>query len=146
MNRPSHFHTAVFTAILMASSGLVADPPSASDFPATPPAPGPAPQLSVPTPNAQRLPNGLEVISVRRADLPLVTAQLVLRRGGEMDPLQPAGLADLTANLLIKGAAGSTAPARPGWSRPTPRRRAMTPTTTSAAWPMRCSAGPTRRA
>jgi zinc protease len=42
--------------------------------------------------------------------LPLVTAQLVLRSGGEMDPPPLAGLADLTANLLSKGAAGKTAP------------------------------------
>ncbi|CAM5495074.1 hypothetical protein RLIN73S_00368 [Rhodanobacter lindaniclasticus] len=58
----------------------------------------------------QALPNGLQVISVRRANLPLVTAQLWVRRGGEMHPPQLAGLADLTANLLSKGAAGKSAP------------------------------------
>jgi zinc protease len=110
MSRITCLRMAVFMAILLASGNLFAGPPAASDFPATPPAPGPAPQLTVPTPNAQRLANGLEVISVRRADLPLVTAQLVLRRGGEMDPPNLAGLADLTANLLSKGAAGRTAP------------------------------------
>jgi zinc protease len=83
---------------------------SAVDFPSTPPAPGPAPKLAVPTPSVQTLPNGLQVVSVRRAGLPLVTAQLVLRRGGEMDPPGLAGVADLTANLLSKGAAGKTAP------------------------------------
>ncbi len=56
------------------------------------------------------LPNGLQVISVRRAELPLVTVELVLRSGGEMDPPRLAGLAELTANLLSKGAAGKTAP------------------------------------
>jgi zinc protease len=110
MIRFTCIRTAVFTAILAASGNAVAGPAAASDFPATPPVPGPAPQLTVPTPGAQRLANGLEVISVRRADLPLVTAQLVVRRGGEMDPPQLAGLADLTANLLTKGAAGRTAP------------------------------------
>lgn len=79
-------------------------------FPTQPPAPGPAPQLNLPTPSTQTLANGLQVISARRAGLPLVTAQLVLRSGGEMDPPQLAGLADLTANLLTKGAAGKTAP------------------------------------
>ncbi|KZC24867.1 multidrug transporter [Rhodanobacter thiooxydans] len=96
---------AVFTAI-MATAGNVA----AAEFPATPPAPGPAPQLSVPTPTAQTLANGLQVVSVRRAGLPLVTAQLIVRSGGEMDPPSLAGLADLTANLLSKGAAGRSAP------------------------------------
>ena len=105
MSRADHFRLAVFTAIALAT-GIAA----AADFPTTPPAPGPAPQLNVPTPTAQTLPNGLEVISVNRAGLPLVTAQLVVRRGGEMDPPQLAGLADLTANLLSKGAAGRSAP------------------------------------
>lgn len=102
------FRLAVFTAAMVAVGNALAA--SANDFPATPPAPGPAPQLTVPTPSAQILANGLQVISVRRAGLPLVTAQLVLRSGGEMDPPRLAGLADLAANLLSKGAAGKTAP------------------------------------
>lgn len=105
MSRANRFRLAVFTAIALAAGAA-----AAADFPTTPPAPGPAPQLHVPTPTAQTLPNGLEVISVRRANLPLVTAQLWVRRGGEMDPPQLAGLADLTANLLSKGAAGKSAP------------------------------------
>jgi len=110
MSRVHPLRLAVFTAILSVSGSVLAGAPAAGDFPATPPVPGPAPQLSVPTPAMQRLANGLEVISVRRAGLPLVTAQLVVRRGGEMDPPGLAGLADLTANLLSKGAAGKTAP------------------------------------
>jgi zinc protease len=104
------FRLAVFTAAMIAAGNVLAATTTANDFPATPPVAGPAPKLSVPTPSAQTLANGLQVISVRRAGLPLVTAQLVLRRGGEMDPPQLAGLADLTANLLSKGAAGKTAP------------------------------------
>jgi zinc protease len=110
MKRPLKlFRLAVFTAAVIAA-GQVGAAPSATSLPATPPAPGPAPQLSVPTPSVQTLANGLQVVSVRRADLPLVTAQVVLRSGGEMDPPPLAGLADLTANLLSKGAAGKTAP------------------------------------
>ncbi len=109
-HRMKAFRLAVFTAALFAAGSVLAATTSSIDFPATPPAPGPAPKLSVPTPSMQTLANGLQVISVRRAGLPLVTAQLVLRRGGEMDPPQLAGLADLTANLLSKGAAGKTAP------------------------------------
>ncbi|HEY8585124.1 MAG TPA: pitrilysin family protein [Rhodanobacter sp.] len=98
--------TAVLAACLIAAGSALA-----ADFPATPPAPGPAPKLVVPTPSSQTLANGLQVVSVRRAGLPLVTAQLVVRSGGEMDPPRLAGLADLTANLLTKGAAGKSAPA-----------------------------------
>jgi zinc protease len=115
MSRPLNFlRLAVFTSLLtLAGSVLAASPvvmAPADAFPVTPPAPGPAPKLTVPTPSSQTLANGLRVISVRRAGLPLVTAQLVLRSGGEMDPASLAGLADLTANLLPKGAAGKTAP------------------------------------
>lgn len=99
------FRLAVLSAALFAAGTALA-----VDFPDTPPAPGPAPQLSVPTPSTQTLANGLQVISVRRAGLPLVTARLLVRSGGEMDPAPLAGIADLTANLLTKGAAGKSAP------------------------------------
>lgn len=79
-------------------------------FPTSRPAPGPAPTLNIPTPSMQVLANGLKVVSARRAGLPLVTAQLLIRSGGEMDPADKAGLADLTAVLLTKGAAGKSAP------------------------------------
>jgi zinc protease len=98
---------AAFSGLSMAADAVVAN---GAAFPTTPPAPGPAPQLTVPTPSLQTLANGLQVVSVRRAGLPLVTAQLLLRSGGEMDPPALAGLTDLTANLLVKGAAGKTAP------------------------------------
>jgi zinc protease len=106
MSRRTHAcRLAVFTAAMVVAGSVLA-----ADFPVTPPAPGPAPQLNVPTPTAQTLANGLQVVSVRRAGLPLVTAQLIVRSGGEMDPPSLAGLADLTANLLTKGAAGQSAP------------------------------------
>lgn len=112
-HRINALRLAVFAAVMLAAGGALATAPAmgaGQDFPATPPAPGPVPKLSAPMPFAETLPNGLQVISVLRTGLPLVTAQLVLRGGGEMDPPQLAGLADLTADLLAKGAAGKTAP------------------------------------
>lgn len=111
MNRPlSTMRLAMLAvALSVAGSGFAADAPNTA-FPTTPPAPGPAPKLSVPTPSTQTLGNGLQVVSVQRAGLPLVTAELLLRRGGEMDPPGKAGVSDLTAQLLTKGAAGRTAP------------------------------------
>lgn len=100
---------AVLTAAVMACAPLLAAP-AQSGFPSTPPAPGPAPKLDVPTPSLQTLDNGLQVVSVRRATLPLVSAQLLVRSGSAMDPAKDPGLADLTAHLLTKGAAGLTAP------------------------------------
>jgi zinc protease len=99
--------TLLSLALACAGAAIAASP---ADFPTTPPAPAPAPKLSVPTPSLQALGNGLRVISVQRDRLPLVTAQLLLRSGGEQDPADKAGLAALTATLLTKGAAGKTAP------------------------------------
>ena len=85
--------------------------PPAPTFPTTPPRAGRgADAQRADAVDRRRCRNGLQVISVRRAGLPLVTAQLLIRRGGEMDPPKLAGLASLTANLLTKGAAGKTAP------------------------------------
>ncbi|HET8745083.1 MAG TPA: pitrilysin family protein [Ramlibacter sp.] len=100
-------HRLTLAALIAAAC---AAPAGAADFPTTPPPPGPAPALHIPTPVRQTLANGLEVVSVRRAGLPLVTARLLIRRGGEMDPPGRAGLASLTAGLLTKGAAGRSAP------------------------------------
>lgn len=97
-------------ALVMAICATAATAQSAADFPATPPAPGPAPTLHVPVPEAFTLGNGLRVVVARRAGAPLVTAQLRVRSGGEVDPVGKAGLADLTATLLTRGAAGMTAP------------------------------------
>ncbi|MFK2902517.1 insulinase family protein [Dyella ginsengisoli] len=106
-------HRLALVALIAAGLGVASansTAASAADFPSTPPPPAAAPRLHVPTPSSQTLANGLRVVSVRRADLPLVTARLLIRRGGEMDPAGEAGLASLTANLLTKGAAGKTAP------------------------------------
>jgi zinc protease len=111
MSRLSNACRLAFSTVAIMSAGSVfAATATDANFPMKPPGPGPAPQLHVPTPSVQTLANGLQVISVRRAGLPLVTAQLMLRSGGEMDPQGKAGLSDLTANLLTKGAAGKTAP------------------------------------
>src|SRR5262245_40100697 len=70
---------------------------------ATPPLPAPPRSGTFPKPVEQTLPNGLRVIVVERHETPLISAQLLIKNGGEVDPPELAGLADLTANLLTKG-------------------------------------------
>jgi len=70
---------------------------------ATPPPPAPPRSLQVPKPAEKTLANGLRVIVVERSSTPLVSAQLLIKNGGEIDPPQLAGLADITASLLTKG-------------------------------------------
>jgi zinc protease len=45
----------------------------------------------------------LRVIVIERPETPLVAAQVVIKNGGEVDPKELAGLADMTASLLTKG-------------------------------------------
>ena len=70
---------------------------------ATPPPPAPPRSGTFPKPAEETLPNGLRVIVIERRESPLISAQLLIKNGGEVDPPELAGLADLTANLLTKG-------------------------------------------
>ena len=70
---------------------------------ATPPPPAPPRESAFPKPVEQVLPNGLRVIVIERRENPLITAQLLIRNGSEVDPPEMAGLADMTASLLTKG-------------------------------------------
>ncbi len=62
--------------------------------------------INVPVPAHQRvtLGNGLKLILVPRADVPLVAFNLVLRGGARLDPVGRDGTAALTADLLTYGA------------------------------------------
>jgi len=70
---------------------------------ATPPPPAPPRSGTFPKPVEETLPNGLRLIVVQRSETPLVSAQLLIKNGGEVDPPELAGLADMTAGLLTKG-------------------------------------------
>jgi zinc protease len=69
-----------------------------------PPEPGPPRPVVVPPLSDERLPNGMRVVVVPRGGVPLVTATVLVRVGPEADPADRAGLADMTATLLTKGA------------------------------------------
>lgn len=69
----------------------------------TPPPPAAPRSVQFPKPTEHTLPNGLRVIVIERPETPLVAAQVVIKNGGEVDPKELAGLADMTASLLTKG-------------------------------------------
>lgn len=70
---------------------------------ATPPPPQAPRSVTIPKPVEKTLANGLRVIVVQRSETPLATAQLVIKNGGEVDPADMAGVADMTASLLTRG-------------------------------------------
>src|SRR5687767_1218516 len=88
----------VFFVVLLCVLCVQAQSPQA-----TPPPPASPRSGTFPKPAEQTLPNGLRVIVIERREYPLVSAQLLIKNGGEVDPPELAGLADLTANLLTKG-------------------------------------------
>ena len=93
-------------AAWVAAAAVVA---SAQPFDTPPPVGAPRPPVLA-VPEVRTLANGLRVVVAPRRDVPLVTAELVVRSGAEADPAALSGLADLTATLLAKGTATRTAP------------------------------------
>ena len=72
------------------------------------PAPLPAAPIVIPTARETVLPNGLNVVVVEDARLPLVSYRLALRIGSSYDPPKLPGLTDLLAGLLPEGTASKT--------------------------------------
>jgi zinc protease len=75
-----------------------------------PPAPSAPRPAQFPKPVEKSLKNGLRVVVVERPGSSLVSAQVLIKQGGEVDPPQLAGLADMTATLLTKGTEKRSAP------------------------------------
>jgi zinc protease len=70
---------------------------------ATPPPPTPPRTVKFPKPVEKTLPNGLRVVVVQRSEMPLISSQLLIKSGGEVDPAEVSGAADMTAALLTRG-------------------------------------------
>ena len=61
-------------------------------------------QVKLPPAETATLANGIRLIMAPRKEIPMVTLRLVVRGGGEADPVDQAGLSDITAELLQRGA------------------------------------------
>ena len=68
-----------------------------------PPPPSSPKTVSIPAVKEKKLRNGLTVAVVERNAVPLVTVQLMIPAGAQLEPVEKAGLADLTAEMLTKG-------------------------------------------
>ncbi|HEV2492410.1 MAG TPA: pitrilysin family protein [Terriglobia bacterium] len=79
---------------------------AARDYPPDVPQPKPA---VLPAPAVKTLPNGLQVVVIERHSLPVVTLRLVVKAGGEADPPEFPGTAELVAGLLDEGTTHRTA-------------------------------------
>lgn len=75
----------------------------------TPPPPSDPRSVSIPQVKEMTLPNGLKVVVVQKRNLPLVTVSLLVKNGAFVEDNNKAGLANLTADLLLKGTEFRTA-------------------------------------
>ena len=98
------------TSGLCVAAALLPGIAAAQPFDVAPPVADVRP-LAIAAPAEQALANGLRVIVAQRRGVPLVSAQLLVLSGSETDPPQRAGLASLTAGLLLRGTREYSAPA-----------------------------------
>ncbi len=75
-----------------------------TDLIAAPPLAPPAP-VDIPPIESFELPNGLRVFAIKNDRLPVVSLQLAVRAGRMHEPRARLGVAELTADLLVKGTA-----------------------------------------
>lgn len=134
-NKASNWILATLVLALCAMSSV------AQTAQATPPPPTAPHSVAFPKPVEKNLPNGLRVIVIPRTEIPLVTAQLIIKSGGEVDPADLSGAADMTASLLTRGtntksatqiaeaieALGGTLNAGAGWDASTITTGVMAP-------------------
>jgi len=73
------------------------------------PEPGPSGPVSFPAIEKSTLPNGLNVWTVRHAQVPVVAFSLLIRRGASSDPTAKHGLAAMTADMLDEGSGDRSA-------------------------------------
>ena len=102
--RRSQTALSVSFGLILICAGVFGQEPQA-----TPPPPTAPHSVQFPAPAEKTLANGLRVIVVRRSELPLISAQLLIKSGAEVDPPELAGVADMTASLLTRGTTNRSA-------------------------------------
>jgi zinc protease len=80
------------------------------DWPSSrPPAPLPRHKTPFPAYDIRTMPNGMSVVVVQHTELPVVSAQVLVKAGSAFDPPGKAGVAGLVASLLDQGTATRSA-------------------------------------
>ncbi len=74
------------------------------------PAPAAPREARFTQPKEAKLPNGLRIVVAERPDLPLLTTELIVRHGSEIDPTGRGGAASMAGSLLTRGTNTMPAP------------------------------------
>lgn len=99
--------TCIAVAAIVGLAGAAV--PAAAQFPTRPPPPLPLEPAQFPPFVDTLLSNGLRLVMVQNAKQPVVSVSLSLPAGSFYDPADKAGLAEMVAGLLTKGAGDRTA-------------------------------------
>ncbi len=67
------------------------------------PDPAPAPRFEPPFPERHKMPNGINLLVIRKPEIPMIAMGIVLKTGSVDDPACLPGLASLTSSLLQEG-------------------------------------------
>jgi zinc protease len=94
----------------LAATTTVAIPVGSAAQQSEPPAPGPLRPYQVPALESAMLPNGLNVVVVRQASLPIVTSRIIVDAGTMWERARESGLAQLTGQMLREGTRTMTGP------------------------------------
>jgi zinc protease len=86
--------------LALAHSSVVGQEPDRS----VPPPAGPVPLFTIPPVVHFTLSNGLSVVLLEKHQVPIVQINLLVRAGSVMDPAGKAGLANMTASMMMEGA------------------------------------------
>ena len=98
----------IFGVLMLLSLALIGTANAQTVLPTPPPPAAPRP-VKLPEVKEVTLPNGLRVAVVERRSVPLVSATLLIKNGASAEDDAQAGLADLTATMLLKGTKTRTA-------------------------------------
>lgn len=72
------------------------------------PSDGPDPTLSIPAVWVSKLSNGLQVLGIEQAELPLVQFSLEMKGGHYLDPIDKPGVANMLCELMMEGTRNRT--------------------------------------
>jgi predicted Zn-dependent peptidase len=94
------FLAAMTLVLFLVHSSMEGQQPDRS----VPPQAGPVPSFAIPPMEHFTLSNGLSVVLLEKHQVPIVQLNLLVRAGSVMDPGGKAGLANMTASMMMEGA------------------------------------------
>ena len=101
--------SARLAAVTLVVLAVLTTDPVTAQYPTDPPPAGQLRELQLPPFEETTLSNGLQVVLVENSELPLISVSLTMRGGSSYDPMGQEGVAQIVADLLVKGTTSRSA-------------------------------------